>query len=145
MTDNAIHGLNRLLADYHVIYQKSRNYHWNVTGELFFELHTRFEELYLVLATRIDEIAERILALGGKPAASMGAYLELARLSEERETRDAREMVAQLVEDMRAINGELKRAILDAEERHDRVTANVLDAMHDEQAKTIWMFNAFLS
>ena len=64
MSDNTlIGGLNQLLADHAVYYQKLRNYHWNVKGPAFFQLHQKFEEMYLVAQEHVDSIAERILAL----------------------------------------------------------------------------------
>jgi len=61
------HLLNQLLANYSVFYQNTRGYHWHIKGEQFFELHLKFEELYQNLFVKIDEIAERILTLGGLP------------------------------------------------------------------------------
>ena len=68
--------LNQLLANYSVFYQNSRGYHWLIKGEQFFELHLKFEELYQNLFVKIDEIAERILTLGGAPKHNFTAYLK---------------------------------------------------------------------
>ena len=77
-----IKKLNNLLSSYHIFYINVRGYHWNVKGEHFFSLHEKFEELYTDLQLQIDEIAERILAIGGKPVATMKEYLELSSIQE---------------------------------------------------------------
>ena len=66
--------LNELLANYSIFYQNVRGYHWNIKGEKFFELHAKFEELYNDLFVKIDEIAERILTLGGMPNHNFSEY-----------------------------------------------------------------------
>ena len=59
--------LNELLSNYSIFYQNARGYHWNIKGDKFFELHSKFEELYNDLLLKIDEVAERILTLGHAP------------------------------------------------------------------------------
>jgi len=138
-------GLNRLLADYQVFYQKLRNYHWNVTGPMFFGLHEKFEELYLDAATKVDAVAERILALDGKPVATLAKQLELARLKEDSEDGvNAQDMVRNLVSDIAALNAELRRVGSEASDSGDAATANLLDEFADGQEKTAWMLRAFL-
>ena len=102
MTDIAS-ALNPLLADYAVFYQKLRNYHWNVKGPLFFNLHEKFEELYLDAAEKVDGIAERILALGAKPHSTMAEFLGAASLEEDAGNPDANGMVKNLIADMEAL------------------------------------------
>lgn len=76
-------GVSKLLADTYTLYLKTHNYHWNVTGPLFSTLHTLFEQQYLELATAVDEIAERIRALGYPAPGSYQAYSRLTEVSEE--------------------------------------------------------------
>ena len=137
-------ALNRLLADYQVLYQKLRSYHWNVSGPLFFGLHAKFEELYTDAAVKVDDLAERTLALGARPFATLQAQLEHARLSEDPEVPDAATMVQNLLADLESLDGALQSAKLLAAEADDDTTANLLDAFRDEQAKTAWMLRAFL-
>ena len=73
MTDT----LNALLADYQVHYQRMRNYHWNVRGPQFFQLHAKFEELYTGAALKVDELAERVLTLGARPYSTLAEALEV--------------------------------------------------------------------
>ena len=77
-----ITDLNVLLADYQLFYMNTRGLHWNIKGEKFFELHLKFEELYNNLVLKIDEVAERILTLGGTPLHSYSDYLKLSSVKE---------------------------------------------------------------
>jgi starvation-inducible DNA-binding protein len=75
--------LNRVLADQHILYTKTRNYHWNIVGSQFFFLHGLFEEQYDSMAEAIDETAERVRQLGGKALGTLTEFLEQARLAEQ--------------------------------------------------------------
>jgi len=142
-----IDALNQLLADYQVLYQKARNYHWNITGRKFFELHMKFEELYLAFAEHVDTLAERVLALGGKPVSTLKSQLDLARLKEDEQgsTQDADSMVNRLVKDLTFINEDLRKISSIAAGEGDQGTANLLDGMADTQEKTTWMLRAYLA
>lgn len=136
--------LNQLLADYQVYYQKLRNYHWNVKGPLFFGLHVKFEELYTDAAMKVDELAERVLALDTRPLSTLKEALEHARLAEDGGSPDAEIMVKNIVADIGALNTELRATAKAADESGDDATMNLLDPMADEQEKTAWMLRAFL-
>lgn len=136
-------GLNVLLADY--LYQKLRNYHWNVSGPMFFGLHEKFEELYTETALRVDEIAERVLSAGGRPVSTLKQHLELARLKEDDGTPNADEMVRTLQGDLECLNGALRKGSEEANKLGDVATANLLDGYADTQEKTVWMLRAFLA
>ena len=90
-------GLSRLLADSYTLYLKTHNYHWNVEGPLFNTLHQMFEVQYTELAAAVDEIAERIRALGVKAPGSYSAFLELASVEESRGGESAENMIRELV------------------------------------------------
>lgn len=136
--------LNLLLADYQVHYQKLRNYHWNVKGPLFFGLHEKFEELYTGVAVKIDDIAERVLALGARPYSTLKEALENARLHEDAGSPDAETMVRTTMDDLGTLNAELRTTAKAASDAGDDATLNLLDPMADEQEKTAWMLRAFL-
>lgn len=136
--------LRQLFSDYTVLYHKTRNYHWNVRGPDFFTLHAEFETLYTSLALRIDELAERILALNSTPPASMGEILELSRIEEERGHPEARAMVERLSADLSTLNGWIKEGIAVASDAGDTVTDDLLTQFAVAQAKTAWMFRAYL-
>lgn len=134
-----------LLADWSVYYQKLRNYHWNVKGPLFFELHVKFEELYTDAAMKVDEIAERILTFGARPVSTMSGFLEAASLKEDAGTPSAEEMVKNLVADTEALVKAEREIGRMADEAGDVGTLNLLDGIADEQEKTLWMLRAYVA
>lgn len=144
MSETLIDGLNQLLADHAVYYQKLRNYHWNVKGPAFFQLHQKFEEMYLLAQEHVDSIAERILALGGHPHSTMQAYLDLSRITEDAELPGANEMVRNLRSDIDALNNGRREVRATAEEAGDDTTVNLLDDIGDIQAQDAWMLRAWL-
>lgn len=137
-------SLNILLADYHIFYQKLRNFHWNVKGEFFFRLHEQFEEMYLLVAEQKDEIAERILQRGVTPLSKLQDYIETARLKEAETTLDAREMVANILGDLRGLITYQRKLVEDLDEVGDIATLNLLEDIADGQEKTAWMLTSFL-
>jgi starvation-inducible DNA-binding protein len=136
--------LNRLLADHLVLYQKLRAYHWNVRGPLFFELHAKFEALYGEAADTVDALAESVLALGGRPVATLAEGLALARLAEDAGAPGAQDMVRTLADDLGRLIPAL-RATAEAARASDPATANLLEGFADGQEKTAWMLRAFLA
>jgi starvation-inducible DNA-binding protein len=138
-------ALNALQADYQVLYQKLRSYHWSVSGPMFFGLHERFELLYVEAAARIDELAERTLAVGARPVATLAEQLRLARLQEDPQPPGAEEMVRNLRADLERLNAELRAVAAQAGEAGDAATANLLEGYADAQEKTLWMLRAFLA
>jgi starvation-inducible DNA-binding protein len=136
--------LQQLFADYTVLYHKVRGYHWNVRGPDFFTLHVEFETLYTALALRIDELAERLLALDASPQSSLERILSTARLTEEAGTPEARAMVERTAHDLATLNGWVKDGIEAAEAAGDTVTSDLLTQFVVAQAKTAWMFRAWL-
>ena len=135
--------LNELLADYIVLYQKLRGYHWNVKGPLFFTLHQKFEEMYDEASLRVDGLAEQVAASGARPVSTLRQALELAKIQESADISDGMEMVRDLVTDMTGLNGRLRTTAAEHSERGDTATANLLEAYADEQDKTLWMLRAF--
>lgn len=133
-----------LLADYQVLYAKLRGYHWNVAGPRFFELHAEFERLYLDTAEKVDAIAERIAARGGRPRSSLTVTLKEAELADEDRELAAGEMIEQAVLDYDRLDARLRAAASVAGEAGDAATANLLEGFADEQEKTRWMLRASL-
>lgn len=136
--------LNRLLADEHVLYVKTRNYHWNVVGPHFHSLHEMFEEQYKQLAPAIDEIAERARTLGVTALGSMGQFLDEARLHEDSgEPPDAHTMLANLVHDHEAVIQQLRGDVEACDEEHnDQGTADFLTGLMEMHEKIAWMLRA---
>ena len=139
--------LNALLADEHVLYVKTRNYHWNVVGPQFRTLHLMFEEQYKMLAETTDEVAERARALGVVAAGSMESFLDLARLHEDAGTPpEARTMVANLVHDHEAIIQQLRKDLETCDEQYDdQGTTDFLTGLMEMHEKQAWMLRAQLA
>lgn len=136
--------LNELLANYQIYYQNLRNFHWNVSGANFFELHAKFEELYTAANLGVDEIAERILTLGGRPFSSYAEYIENAEISEAKEVKEAMKMV-EIVRDNQNSLLSLERKTLEAAgEAADEGTASLMSDFITEKEKVVWMLSAYL-
>lgn len=136
--------INKQIANWSVLYIKLHNYHWYVKGPQFFTLHTKYEELYTEAALHIDELAERLLALGGQPVATMNGCLEAASIREAKGTETAEEMVQSTINDFNQMIIELKEGMQMADSAHDETTADMLLAIHSSLEKHVWMLNSFL-
>jgi len=136
--------LNFLLANYQVFYMTLRSFHWNITGEKFFELHAKFEELYTDALTKIDEIAERILTLGATPLHTFSDYVQAADMAEARNVSDGREAVQKVLDGL-ALLIRIERKVMGiAEEAADEGTAALMSDYLREQEKLVWMYGAYL-
>jgi starvation-inducible DNA-binding protein len=138
-------GLSRLLADSYTLYLKTHNFHWNVTGPMFNTLHTMFEGQYTELATAVDEIAERIRALGEPAPGSYAQFGELTVISEETGTPKAEEMIRQLVEGQEAIARTARSVFPAAEKAGDEPTADLLTQRIQLHEKNAWMLRSLLA
>jgi starvation-inducible DNA-binding protein len=136
--------LNKQIANWNVLYVKLHNYHWYVKGGQFFTLHEKFEEFYNEAGVNNDELAERLLAIGGKPLATMKAYLEAASIAEATNEEDATQMVEALVADYTTMIEELKEGMNIAEQSNDEITGDMLLAIHSSLEKHVWMLRAYL-
>ncbi|WP_449622658.1 Dps family protein [Robertmurraya sp. Marseille-Q9965] len=136
--------LNKQISNWNVLYVKLHNFHWYVKGTEFFTLHEKFEEYYNSAAIHIDELAERLLAIGGRPVATMKEYLEMSSIKEATTRESATEMVETLVADFSIIIEEVKNGMGIAEELQDETTGDMLLAIHSELEKNVWMLKAFL-
>ena len=144
-TANVIDELNGILADATVFYYKLHHFHWNVKGEHFFTLHEKFEELYNEWANIIDDVAERILELGGVTLPSLSVCLTQTSIKEASAApQDHRQMVQATVDDVHAQRARMLKAQLVAQEAKDKTTENILDQFVDKSAQHVWMLNAFL-
>lgn len=145
VSDKLIEELNRLLSDYQVLYQKLRAYHWNVEGKDFFQLHEKFEELYDTVTVRVDEIAERIRALGDYPLSTYSEQLVEARVEEDNGRIESDQMVKNLCSDYESLQEALSEIADKAGEEGDTTTVNLLEEIQDEQAETLWMLKSYLA
>ena len=144
-TGAVISILTNALADEYVLYTKTRNYHWNVVGPHFNDLHKFFEGQYDQSAVDIDEIAERIRALGGKTVSTMTEFLQHTRLDEHPgKYPDAKTMVANLVADHQTIIQNLRDDIKSCGQYNDVGTEDFLTGMLEKHEKTAWMLRSVL-
>ena len=139
-----IANLNSLLANYQIYYQNLRGAHWNVTGINFFGLHEKFEELYLEAAETIDEIAERILAVGGKPLHTFEDYIETATLKSAANVVKGEKTVALVLDNSKIILDQLNTLLQLASNQKDEGTVAMISELISITEKRIWMLNAFL-
>lgn len=137
-------GLSRLLADTYTLYLKTHNYHWNVTGPMFQTLHLMFETQYNELALAVDQIAERIRALGYPAPGTYGAYAKLSSIKEEEGVPKADAMIQRLVEGQEAVVRTARSVFPAAEEAHDEPTADLLTQRMQIHEKTAWMLRSLL-
>ncbi len=137
-------GLSRLLADSYTLYLKTHNYHWNVTGPLFNTLHTMFETQYTELATAVDEIAERIRALGHPAPGSYRAFASLTKIEEEEGVPSAEEMIRQLVLGQETVVRTAREVFPLASEANDEPTADLLTQRMQLHEKNAWMLRSML-
>jgi starvation-inducible DNA-binding protein len=135
--------LNVLLADYHLYYQKLRNYHWNIVGRSFFDLHVKFEEMYDDAIIKIDAIAERILTLRYQPTSNYSDYLKISNLKETKSELSDLEMVNNLIEDHGAILSQMSKVVATAGASQDEGTIDLIGAYIRELETTSWMLDAW--
>ena len=139
-----IEKLNNLLSSYHMYYINVRGYHWNVKGKHFFTLHPKFEEMYTALQIQIDEIAERILTLGGTPLHAYSDFAQHTSISEDKNVKDGTACVNAVVTGLQVLIEEQRAVSTLAVENDDQGSADLVDAYVQEQEKLVWMYNAFL-
>ena len=137
-------GLSRLLADSYTLYLKTHNYHWNVTGPMFNTLHTMFESQYTELATAVDEIAERIRALGIPAPGSYKQFAELTKIDEAAGNESAEEMIRQLVLGQETVVRTARKAFPAADKANDEPTADLLTQRMQLHEKNAWMLRSML-
>lgn len=143
--ENIAVQLNKQIANWSLLYMKLHHHHWHVKGPDFFTLHEKFEELYHEAAEHMDSLAERLLAIGGHPAATLREHLQLATVKEAVSVADAVAIVQETAEDFKLLIRELKQARAVCAEEEDEVTADLLLAIQASLEKHVWMLSAFLN
>ncbi len=140
-----VEQLNILLADYHLYYQKLRNFHWNIVGHSFFDLHVKFEEMYNDSLLKIDEIAERILTLRSQPVSNYSDYLKLSQVKESPSSISAIEMVQAILTDHSILLKQLRKVGEAASNADDEGTNDIVGGYIRETEKISWMLDAYIS
>jgi len=137
--------LNKLLADEHVLYVKTRNFHWNIEGENFMEMHKFYEAQYEELAEMIDEVAERIRTLGHYAEGRMKDFLEIARLAEVEYTNDQKKQLQFLLDDHETVIRLIRQqATQFADEHKDQGTSDFVTGIMEKHEKMAWMIRSYL-
>jgi len=137
-------ALSKVLADSYMLYLKTHNYHWNVTGKLFHSLHELFEAQYSELAEAVDLIAERIRALGFRAPGTFSEYRELTSIEEDSDQPDALKMVRRLVEGNEQLLRTAREALKPAKNGEDEATIDLLTMRLSTHSKTAWMLRSHL-
>ncbi len=140
---NVVKGLSQLLADLQVYYTNLRNFHWNVRGRSFFTMHAKYEELYNDAATKIDDVAERILQLGGVPESRFSEYLKVAHIKEAGHIANGKEAITTLLDYFKVLIAEERSVLSAASEAGDEVTVSLMSDYLKDQEKTVWMLVAY--
>ena len=137
-------SLKNALADSYVLYLKTQNYHWNVTGQNFNSLHTMFEMQYNDLFAAVDLLAERIRALGEKAPGTFASYSKMTTITEGNENSSAQEMVKELAQDQQKIVKTLEKVLNESQNYKDDVTAGIITDRIEIHQKNAWMLNSSL-
>lgn len=137
-------GLSKLLADSYTLYLKTHNFHWNVTGPMFSTLHTLFETHYTEMALAVDEIAERIRALGINAPGSYKQFAELTSIEEETGTPNAEEMIKQLIQGQETVARTARSIFPLVDEANDEPSADLLTQRMQVHEKNAWMLRSLL-
>ncbi|EGS81130.1 DNA starvation/stationary phase protection protein [Staphylococcus aureus] len=142
---DVVKELNQQVANWTVAYTKLHNFHWYVKGPNFFSLHVKFEELYNEASQYVDELAERILAVGGNPVGTLTECLEQSIVKEAVKGYTAEQMVEELSQDFTNISKQLENAIEIAGNAGDDVSEDMFIGMQTSVDKHNWMFKSYLS
>lgn len=137
-------GVGELLADTYTLYLKTHNFHWNVVGPRFHDLHLMFEEQYTELATAVDDVAERIRTLGFPAPGTYKQFAELASIEETEGIPDAETMVKILTTDNETLVRTARRILPLAQEANDESTASLISDRMVIHEKTAWMLRSLL-
>jgi starvation-inducible DNA-binding protein len=143
--DEIVHGLSRVLADSYSLYLRTHSYHWNVVGPMFHSLHAMFMDEYTELSLAVDEIAERIRALGAPAPGTYRQFAELSSVPEDVDVPDALEMVRRLVSAHEATARTIRGVLPLAEAAPDQVSTDLLVRRLDVHEKTAWMLRSLLA
>jgi starvation-inducible DNA-binding protein len=144
-TETTVEGLQKLLANLQLYYANLRGFHWNVKGVQFFGAHEKYEEYYDEAADHIDEVAERILMLGGVPSHNFSEYLKVATIKETGVVSDPTVIGKHILDYLKELIA-IEREVLEAAgENNDEGTAALISDLISGHEKAVWMLTASLS
>ena len=142
---DVVSALHQLLADFQVHYTNLRGFHWDIKGHGFFVLHGKFEDMYNDAAEKVDEIAERILMLGGTPANKFSDYLKVANVNEVDKVSNGEQALNNILQSISYLIGEERKVLSIASQAGDEVTVSMMSDYLKEQEKMVWMLTAYNS
>lgn len=132
--------LNHLLADFAVEYHKLQNYHWYVKGKDFFNVHAKLEDYYNSMNEAIDEIAEKILMIGGQPLASMQEFLDHSQIQEAQMVDvSSQDIYQSILLDFNYLLNSVKNIKKEADDQDHYLISSAMDHYIEEFSKAIWM------
>jgi starvation-inducible DNA-binding protein len=137
-------SLSRVLADTYTLYLKTHNYHWNVTGPMFNDLHAMFMTQYTELWGSVDLIAERIRSLGFPAPGTYRRFVELSSIKEDDDVPEAKRMVKNLLKGHETVARTCREAFPAAERGNDQPTIDILTERMQVHEKTAWMLRSIL-
>ena len=135
--------LRRLIANYQIHYHKLRNFHWNVEGSDFFELHEEFEKEYNWVKETIDDLAERIRVFGIKPSMSLKEVIEMADIKEADQKLSSIGMVSEVLKDFEKIHNSLLDVLTASLDNGDTVTEQMITDKMRYLEKRNWMYTSW--
>lgn len=141
-TDPVVKALEQALADTYTLALKTQNYHWNVVAPTFYGLHKLFEEQYTDAHEAVDDIAERIRALGAPAPGGLRAFQEISKIADAKDDIDAKGMVDDLIDSHAAVSATLKAGVEVAENTGDVATADMLTGRITVHDKAAWMLRS---
>jgi starvation-inducible DNA-binding protein len=137
-------ALQNLLANYHMSYLNTHGFHWNVKGEIFFNLHQVLNDLYDELLVKVDEVAERLLSLGFTPIHTAVDFQEYSSIKPQQNLSDPQKIATAVLQDLEVILGSQRKVREIADEAGDYGTVNQMEDYIQQTEKHIWMWSAFL-
>ena len=140
--ENLVKNLNCLLSDLNVFYRKIQNYHWNIKGKEFFEMHVKLEEYYDEINEQIDELAEHILMLNFEPLGTIKDYLESTCIKEAKNEKiDTCQVVNNIITDYNTLLKKVKEIKEEADNNNEYKTSSLMDNYISSYMKHLWMLN----
>ena len=137
--------MGEALASTYVLYHKTHAFHWNITGPLFYSVHKMTDEQYRDLAAAIDDIAERIRAIGFPAPSGLARYAKESAVEDDTDVSDPKHMINRLAKDHQKVAKQLRDAVAEAEQADDVYTADLLTARIGAHEEAAWMLNALLA
>lgn len=144
-TAELVDALNKLIANFSLHYQKLRNFHWNVKGSDFFDIHEQFEIQYNDTKVAVDDLAERIRVFGQTPISNLSDFLNTAEIQEAETNLSAHEMVKEIIKDYEILVEYMYRALDVSIENGDSGTEDMIKSFIKKTEKNHWMMTAFSS